>query len=182
MTPSTEIFEPADVSERERAATTFDRNLVVTAGAGTGKTTLLVDRLVHLLMRDYDPSLVQAPAYADFDEAATCQTLIAPPTRRRLTGRSFFRDVLQSAFARRYDIGSYRLYRRWFQREYTPKQRLKSELIEVLGRLDLGEDVLDPPVGSDDERRSFGAHVRSPGEALLDPHAVRLRQSMPFVR
>ena len=30
-------------------------NLVVTAGAGTGKTTLLVDRLVHLLLRNPGP-------------------------------------------------------------------------------------------------------------------------------
>ena len=28
---------------------------MVTAGAGTGKTTLLVDRLVHLLLRNPDP-------------------------------------------------------------------------------------------------------------------------------
>jgi ATP-dependent helicase/nuclease subunit A len=45
----------ADTSERERAAGTFDHNLVVTAGAGTGKTTLLVDRLVHLLLRNPEP-------------------------------------------------------------------------------------------------------------------------------
>ncbi|MFQ5683643.1 MAG: UvrD-helicase domain-containing protein [Candidatus Binatia bacterium] len=44
-----------DRADRERAATTFDRNVVVTAGAGTGKTTLLVNRLVHLLMRNPDP-------------------------------------------------------------------------------------------------------------------------------
>ncbi len=44
-----------DSEERELAATTFDRNVVVTAGAGTGKTTLLVDRLVHLLVRYPDP-------------------------------------------------------------------------------------------------------------------------------
>ena len=44
-----------DREERELAATTFDRNVVVTAGAGTGKTTLLVDRLVHLLIRYPDP-------------------------------------------------------------------------------------------------------------------------------
>ena len=45
----------ADGAERQRAATTFDQNIVVTAGAGTGKTTLLVNRLVHLLMRQPDP-------------------------------------------------------------------------------------------------------------------------------
>ena len=36
-----------DDRDRQIAVATFDRNLVVTAGAGTGKTTLLVDRLAH---------------------------------------------------------------------------------------------------------------------------------------
>ena len=44
-----------DELDRRRAIGTFDRNLVVTAGAGTGKTTLLVDRLVHLLLRNPEP-------------------------------------------------------------------------------------------------------------------------------
>jgi ATP-dependent helicase/nuclease subunit A len=48
-------FTLPDAAERERAVGTFDRNLVITAGAGTGKTTLLVDRLVHLLVRNPDP-------------------------------------------------------------------------------------------------------------------------------
>ena len=42
---------PADERERRLASSTFDRNVVVTAGAGTGKTTLLVERCVNLLMR-----------------------------------------------------------------------------------------------------------------------------------
>ena len=46
---------PADDSERRLASTTFDRNVVVTAGAGTGKTTLLVERCVNLLMREPAP-------------------------------------------------------------------------------------------------------------------------------
>ncbi len=44
-----------DAGDRRAAVTTFDRNLVVTAGAGTGKTTLLIDRLVHLLLRNPEP-------------------------------------------------------------------------------------------------------------------------------
>ena len=44
-----------DANDRKIAVTTFDRNLVVTAGAGTGKTTLLVDRLVHLILRNPEP-------------------------------------------------------------------------------------------------------------------------------
>jgi ATP-dependent helicase/nuclease subunit A len=47
-----------DRDARERAATATDCNLVVTAGAGTGKTTLLVDRLMHLLLRQPDPLAV----------------------------------------------------------------------------------------------------------------------------
>src|SRR5439155_5059236 len=48
-------IELPDVRDRQIAIATFDRNLVVTAGAGTGKTTLLVDRLVHLLLRNPEP-------------------------------------------------------------------------------------------------------------------------------
>jgi ATP-dependent helicase/nuclease subunit A len=60
-----------DAAERERAATTFDRNVVVTAGAGTGKTTLLVDRLVHLLMREPDPlEITQTVALTFTNKAA----------------------------------------------------------------------------------------------------------------
>jgi ATP-dependent helicase/nuclease subunit A len=47
--------ELPDALDRQRAIETFERNLVVTAGAGTGKTTLLVDRLTRLLLRNPDP-------------------------------------------------------------------------------------------------------------------------------
>lgn len=40
---------PADAGARERAVTVTDRNLVVVAGAGSGKTSLLVERIVYLL-------------------------------------------------------------------------------------------------------------------------------------
>ncbi|HXI02384.1 MAG TPA: UvrD-helicase domain-containing protein, partial [Candidatus Saccharimonadales bacterium] len=38
-----------DAVDRALAATVFDRNLVVTAGAGTGKTALLVERALNLI-------------------------------------------------------------------------------------------------------------------------------------
>src|SRR5574341_1534364 len=47
--------ELPDARDRQVAIGTFDRNLVVTAGAGTGQTTLLVDRLIHLVLRNPDP-------------------------------------------------------------------------------------------------------------------------------
>jgi ATP-dependent helicase/nuclease subunit A len=55
MTMSLAKTDLPDARDRQVAIGTFDRNLVVTAGAGTGKTTLLVDRLVHLLLRNPDP-------------------------------------------------------------------------------------------------------------------------------
>ncbi len=57
---------------RESAETTFDRNVVVVAGAGTGKTTLLVNRLVHLLMKEPDPvPIMQIVALTFTNKAAT---------------------------------------------------------------------------------------------------------------
>jgi ATP-dependent helicase/nuclease subunit A len=53
MTQSASEF--ADAADRRAAVTTFDRSVVVTAGAGTGKTTLLIERLVHLLLRNPEP-------------------------------------------------------------------------------------------------------------------------------
>jgi len=61
-----------DRQARESAETTFDRNVVVVAGAGTGKTTLLVNRLVHLLMKEPDPiALTQIVALTFTNKAAT---------------------------------------------------------------------------------------------------------------
>ncbi|HHT9110073.1 MAG TPA: UvrD-helicase domain-containing protein [Candidatus Brocadiaceae bacterium] len=44
------VSKPIDNDIRELAVSELDRNLVVTAGAGTGKTTLLVNRILHLLL------------------------------------------------------------------------------------------------------------------------------------
>ena len=57
---------------RESAETTFDRNVVVVAGAGTGKTTLLVNRLVYLLMKEPSPvPITQVVALTFTNKAAT---------------------------------------------------------------------------------------------------------------
>ena len=55
MTMTQSASEFADAADRRAAVTTFDRSIVVTAGAGTGKTTLLIERLVHLLLRNPEP-------------------------------------------------------------------------------------------------------------------------------
>ena len=43
------MFQPQDNSERKRIATSLDETLFVEAGAGTGKTTSLVDRILELV-------------------------------------------------------------------------------------------------------------------------------------
>lgn len=60
-----------DASEREKAVTTFDRNVVVTAGAGTGKTALLTSRLLHIfLQRDHPIAPDQCTALTFTNKAA----------------------------------------------------------------------------------------------------------------
>jgi len=48
--PAAAPHEPADALERERAVTEFGRSLCVAAGAGSGKTSLLIERLLHALL------------------------------------------------------------------------------------------------------------------------------------
>ena len=43
------MFQPQDITERKRIATSLDETLFVEAGAGTGKTTSLVDRILELV-------------------------------------------------------------------------------------------------------------------------------------
>lgn len=61
-----------DAQDRRLAETTFDHNVVVVAGAGTGKTTLLVNRLIHLLMREPRPcEITRLVALTFTNKAAT---------------------------------------------------------------------------------------------------------------
>jgi ATP-dependent helicase/nuclease subunit A len=77
-----------DAGDRQVAVTTFDRNLVVTAGAGTGKTTLLIDRLVHLLLRNPEPLKITEIVALTFTNKAADEMKLR--LRQRLQG---FLDV-----------------------------------------------------------------------------------------
>ncbi len=60
-----------DQGDRSLAATLFDRNLVVTAGAGTGKTALLVERALNLIAGNDLP--VASLAAITFTEKAAAE-------------------------------------------------------------------------------------------------------------
>ena len=62
----------SDFPIRRVAETTFDQNVVVVAGAGTGKTTLLVNRLLNTLLREPDPvPITEIVALTFTNKAAT---------------------------------------------------------------------------------------------------------------
>ncbi len=62
----------SDAQDRALAETTWDRNVVVIAGAGTGKTTILVNRILNLLMREPDPlTMTEIVALTFTNKAAT---------------------------------------------------------------------------------------------------------------
>ena len=76
MSQATHTLALPDARDRQLAVGTFDRNLVVTAGAGTGKTTLLVDRLAHLILRNPDPlKITEIVALTFTNKAADEMTL-----------------------------------------------------------------------------------------------------------
>src|SRR5215831_2254918 len=61
-----------DAQDRLLAETTWNRNIVVVAGAGTGKTTILVNRVLNLLMREPHPlAMTEIVALTFTNKAAT---------------------------------------------------------------------------------------------------------------
>ena len=70
MNPTAAETPLADAEDRLRAVTTFDRNVVVTAGAGTGKTALLTERLLNLFFRRLEPACPSECAALTFTRKA----------------------------------------------------------------------------------------------------------------
>ena len=67
-----EALTLTDSQDRLLAETTWDRNVVVVAGAGTGKTTILVNRILNLLLREPNPlAITEIVALTFTNKAAT---------------------------------------------------------------------------------------------------------------
>ena len=88
---------------------------------------------VHLLLRRL-PGGPDALADAGFEAASSCRAMIAPEERPQ-RGRALLTGVIGKAFSSRNNIGSHRLYRRWFGRALGGTERLRGDIIEWVGFL-----------------------------------------------
>ena len=84
---------PADADVRRRAIETLDRPLLIEAGAGTGKTTVLIDRLLHAIACGH----VRAPAIVaiTFTEKAAAELRLR--LRQELELRAAAADATDAA-------------------------------------------------------------------------------------
>ena len=88
-----EIHSLPDSHARHSAVTASGTNVVVTAGAGTGKTSLLIDRILHLLTRGHDRLALTQIVAVTFTNKAASELKLRMRHRLRLmkelaTGRS----------------------------------------------------------------------------------------------
>ncbi len=148
-------YEIPDRAAREAAETTFDRNVVVIAGAGTGKTTLLVNRLVHLVMKEPRPVPVTQVVALTFTNKAAMEMKVR--LRERLT---WLADPRTDG-ARLHDGGAVSA------QELQDRYGITREEIAARARAGLGE-IEKAQIGT---LHSFAAHLLRlhPLESGVDP-------------
>ena len=69
---------------------------------------------------------------AEFSPATECDLLLHPPGHP-VRGKALLDAVVRSAFSRRRRLASYGIYKRWYERDYKRRQRVRSAFIELLG-------------------------------------------------
>ena len=99
-----DVLTLADSKDRLLAETTWDRNIVVVAGAGTGKTTILVNRMLNLLLREPNPlAITEIVALTFTNKAATEMKQRLRAQLLRLTEQG---DDMIATFRTRYHLSS----------------------------------------------------------------------------
>jgi ATP-dependent helicase/nuclease subunit A len=94
----------ADSQDRLLAETTWDRNVVVVAGAGTGKTTILVNRILNLLLREPNPlAITEIVALTFTNKSATEMKQRLRAQLLRLTEQA---DDMIAVFRTRYHLSA----------------------------------------------------------------------------
>ncbi|MEP6935614.1 MAG: UvrD-helicase domain-containing protein, partial [Nitrospirota bacterium] len=94
----------ADSQDRFLAETTWDRNVVVVAGAGTGKTTILVNRILNLLLREPNPLAITEIVALTFTNKAA--TEIKQRLRAQLLRLTEQADDMIAIFRTRYHLSA----------------------------------------------------------------------------
>ncbi len=167
-----------DQSARSLAETTFDRNVVVVAGAGTGKTTLLVNRLVHLLMREPKPIEITRIVALTFTNKAATELKVR--LRERL--QALREIVLGQAAIEPGAVSGEDLRKRYGLSSDEIDKRAKGAL-ENLEKAQIGtlhsfaahvlrlhplESGVDPAFETDDDGLRFDEHFSAEWEVWLD--------------
>jgi ATP-dependent helicase/nuclease subunit A len=99
-----DVLTLADSQDRLLAETTWDRNVVVVAGAGTGKTTILVNRILNLLLREPNPlAITEIVALTFTNKAATEMKQRLRTQLLRLTEQA---DDMIAIFRTRYHLSA----------------------------------------------------------------------------
>lgn len=143
-----------DSQDRFLAETTWDRNVVVVAGAGTGKTTILVNRILNLLLREPSPlAITEIVALTFTNKAATEMKQRLRAQLLRLTDQA---DELIDIFRTRYHLSAEQIGERagmaLEQMEKAQIGTLHSFAAHLL-RLHPMESGIDPSFQEDDGSR-----------------------------
>jgi ATP-dependent helicase/nuclease subunit A len=148
------VLTLADSQDRLLAETTWDRNVVVVAGAGTGKTTILVNRILNLLMREPNPLAITEIVALTFTNKAA--TEMKQRLRVQLLRLSEQADDMIATFQTRYHVSAQQVG----ERARTALEQMEKAQIGTLHsfsahllRLYPIESELDPSFQEDDGSR-----------------------------
>jgi len=78
----------------------------------------------------------------EFAHATSCAPLLEPPGVP-VRGKALLDGVIRSAFSRRHRLSSYPIYQRWYARDHTLRDRIRSASIELGGALACGTGAFD---------------------------------------
>jgi len=149
-----ELLTFADSQDRLLAETTWDRNVVVIAGAGTGKTTILVNRILNLLLREPNPlAITEIVALTFTNKSATEMKQRLRAQLLRLTEQA---DDMLAIFRTRYHLSAEQVGdRARMALEHLEKAQIGTlhSFAAHLLRLHPLESELDPSFQEDDGSR-----------------------------
>lgn len=149
-----EVLPLTDSQDRFLAETTWHSNVVVVAGAGTGKTTILVNRILNLLMREPNPLAITEVVALTFTNKAA--TEMKQRLRAQLLRLSDQTDDMIDIFRTRYHLSTEQVS----ERAKTALEQLEKAQIGTLHsfaahllRLHPMESGIDPSFQEDDGSR-----------------------------